>query len=221
MRRILTIAVAVATLMTVTAGTASAGRGDNPRVNKVRTEKVDVCHYDAEADEFHLINISPKAVEKHLAHGDATPGSVVPDTDGFEFDSECVAIATGPIKVVDGDFLKGTLQIGLTVFESGPGEFSGTGRYRYSTSYNLTTDILDACTDPSHSRAVALGRVKPGSSHFVSQYTIITIERHSDGSMFAYSKLKATPTAASDYFAKRCTGWGPLAGPGSGFLAFS
>ena len=207
--------------MTVTAGAAGAGRADNPRADKVRAVKIGVCHYDADSAEFHLINVNASAVEKHLEHGDAEPGGGVPGTEGYEFNEECEPIATGPTKVVEGSFLKDSLQIGLTVFESDHGEFSGTGRYRYSSTYDLTTEIVDACTDPDSARAVALGRVMPGSSHFVSQYTIITLERNSDGSILAFSKLKATAATAIEYFTRRCTGWGPLAGPGTGFLTFS
>lgn len=71
----------VAELVTVSAEVgASSLRGGQP--------KVDVCHYDADADLYFMINIAEPAVEAHLAHGDGFP-------DSLEFDADC-----NPIPVV-------------------------------------------------------------------------------------------------------------------------
>ena len=53
--------------------------------------KSDVCHYDADADTYHLINIADRAIDAHIAHGDARPGETVPGSNGdFAFDDACV-----------------------------------------------------------------------------------------------------------------------------------
>jgi hypothetical protein len=51
--------------------------------------KVDVCHYDADNDSWHVINISENALPAHLAHGDVL--LVDADEDGWvEAENECV-----------------------------------------------------------------------------------------------------------------------------------
>ncbi len=51
-----------------------------------KASKFDVCHYDEDADSWHVINISEKALKAHLAHGD-----VVLDADGDSYypENEC------------------------------------------------------------------------------------------------------------------------------------
>ena len=50
-------------------------------------DKIDVCHYDAENDSWHVINISANAWEGHEKHGDVRLDDV--DGDGFVPDNEC------------------------------------------------------------------------------------------------------------------------------------
>lgn len=48
--------------------------------------KVSLCHYDADIDEWKLINIGSSAVDAHLTnHGDEYPGAFYPDMDGDGF----------------------------------------------------------------------------------------------------------------------------------------
>jgi hypothetical protein len=48
--------------------------------------KVDICHWDADAQIFFVINISVNAVDKHIEnHGDVYPGSWWADADGDGF----------------------------------------------------------------------------------------------------------------------------------------
>lgn len=48
-----------------------------------RGTKVDICHYSADEDSWHVINISTSAVDRHFAnHGDSYPGTYYPDGDG-------------------------------------------------------------------------------------------------------------------------------------------
>ena len=48
--------------------------------------KVDICHFDADAGLFSVINISVNAVDKHVAnHGDGDPGNFFADVDGDGF----------------------------------------------------------------------------------------------------------------------------------------
>lgn len=79
MKKLLIILLAMSTLSVGMAGAAP---------------KSDVCHYDADADAYHLINISDNAIDKHIEHGDAEPGTAVPTAPGYEFDTECEAVVT-------------------------------------------------------------------------------------------------------------------------------
>lgn len=74
--RHLAIGFAIAVLASLLGFTATASAGPAP--------KVDVCHVDDEGN-YNLINVSDNAIDKHIAHGDATPGDEVPGTAGYEF----------------------------------------------------------------------------------------------------------------------------------------
>jgi hypothetical protein len=57
-------------------------KGDTQPAAK-KAAKVDICHYDADADLFKVINISGNAVDKHIEnHGDSLPSEFFADTDG-------------------------------------------------------------------------------------------------------------------------------------------
>ena len=58
--------------------------------------KTDVCHYDADAGTFHLINISENAFAKHVEHGDGMPGAAVPGMDNASGDLTVQVNFTGP-----------------------------------------------------------------------------------------------------------------------------
>lgn len=74
MRRFLVI-LAVQVLVIGIAALAAAGPAP----------KVDVCHWDADAGTFLMINISENAFQAHVDHGDGSPGSLVPGIPGFRF----------------------------------------------------------------------------------------------------------------------------------------
>lgn len=84
--------------------------------------KVDVCHYDADADAFHLINISQDAFDKHIDHGDAVPGM-----EGYVFGEGCVLdlaavdSASGAVEVSPDRFLQFDTDLG-TVSWQAPGD---------------------------------------------------------------------------------------------------
>ena len=87
MRRLLTTALVI---MLFTAGmSAIALAGDGEATTRTRQAKVDVCHYEADTGAFDLINISTKAHQKHMDHGDGVPGDHVPGMAGYEFDETC------------------------------------------------------------------------------------------------------------------------------------
>ena len=50
--------------------------------------KVDVCHARGNGD-YHLINVSDRALRGHLGHGDGVPGGEVPGMQGFVFGEDC------------------------------------------------------------------------------------------------------------------------------------
>ena len=59
-------------------------KGDDSRLAAAKkAAKVDICHYDADADLFKVINISGNAVGKHIEnHGDSLPDEYFADADG-------------------------------------------------------------------------------------------------------------------------------------------
>lgn len=66
---------------------ASPETADGP--GALAAQKSDVCHYDADADAYHLINVADAALPAHLAHGDASPGEAVPTMPGYAFGAAC------------------------------------------------------------------------------------------------------------------------------------
>ena len=54
----------------------------------VGDSKVPVCHLEGNGT-YHLIEISPSAVQAHLDHDDLLPGDPVPGTDGLIFGEDC------------------------------------------------------------------------------------------------------------------------------------
>lgn len=61
-----------------------------PLASAAKSDKSDVCHYDADAGTYALINVATAALLAHLAHGDARPGEAVPTLPGYDFDEACV-----------------------------------------------------------------------------------------------------------------------------------
>jgi hypothetical protein len=55
-------------------------------------DKTDVCHSEGNGS-FHMIHISVNAFDKHLAHGDAAPGDLVPGTTDSVFDDDCTIVS--------------------------------------------------------------------------------------------------------------------------------
>ena len=58
-----------------------------------KKSRVAVCHRTGQGD-YRLIEVSESALPAHLGHGDAQPGSDVPDAAGFEFDDACAPIVS-------------------------------------------------------------------------------------------------------------------------------
>jgi hypothetical protein len=72
----------------VDAATGHATRG--------RQERVDVCHYDADADAYKLITVAAPALAAHLRQGGGVPGGAVPNQEGYVFDDTCQPVPMGP-----------------------------------------------------------------------------------------------------------------------------
>jgi hypothetical protein len=54
--------------------------------------KVDVCHSEGNGT-YHLISINENAFDKHVSHGDASPGDIVPGMQGKRFTDDCTLMA--------------------------------------------------------------------------------------------------------------------------------
>ncbi len=68
-----------------------------PAAASAKASKADVCHLN-DVGGWQVNNVSERAVEAHLLHGDGLPGEAVPGMDRYSFDEDCVptAVATGP-----------------------------------------------------------------------------------------------------------------------------
>ena len=67
-----------------------------PAAAQAKNSKVDVCHNEGNGS-YGLINISEKAVAKHIAnHRDGLPGGALPDEPGSVFGDDCVPELVGP-----------------------------------------------------------------------------------------------------------------------------
>ena len=84
-------------------GSSDDGSSDD-RSGK-RGDKVDLCHYSSDDGAFHLISVSAKAADRHLAnHGDSFPGTYYADADadGFGDPDGDTAVCASP-GFVDND----------------------------------------------------------------------------------------------------------------------
>jgi hypothetical protein len=203
MRRTITLLVAAATIMTVTAGTASAGRSERSQV-----EKTDVCHYDADTDEFHLIRINGNAVDKHLDHGDHFPG-----TQGL--DDDCVAAEAS--LVASGAYSENGLSDGFTVMRGSDGAFSGATSYLFG-SHSIEGTITDACLDRDNGVATVWG---PAASNILGDgFLLLSIADRGDGLFLTKSKFLADPGGILTRFETQCEGPSFFSPDGSGHLSF-
>lgn len=89
-------ATAVLSLLAL-AGCDAADPGASPSATATlptasAAAKSDVCHYDADAGTYALLNVADAAVDAHIAHGDARPGDPVPTREGYVFDEACQAV---------------------------------------------------------------------------------------------------------------------------------
>jgi hypothetical protein len=206
MRRILTLVVAVAALMAVTVGTASAA----PKI------KTDVCHYDADADAFRLISISPRAVDKHLAHGDGLPGEAVRDAAGSEFDPEC-GIVTAIAMVAAGSFSANGLVDGFTVYEGPDNTISGTTSYLFG-SHAIDGTIWDACLHPSVRNATVWGPATSSSAG--AGFLVLTIVEQANGSFSTRARFSTLYATSLGRFTNQCSAATVFAHGGTGSLSF-
>ena len=65
---------------------------------RIKKEKVYVCHYDSESNNWHLIHVSGNALKAHREHGDKILNDM--DNDGFYPTNEC---GFGPMGDCDDD----------------------------------------------------------------------------------------------------------------------
>jgi hypothetical protein len=165
--------VLAAAVPALAAGPDGHGRPDNPGGDRGVSEtpggdrgvsadapadKVDVCHYSADDDGFHLISISGNALEVHIEnHGDVMPGDSVPDMENYEYGADCEIRST---QVVDGSFTDATLEVRFTAYLSYDDEISGTGYYSF-TSNDGAMIVTDYCLDEGTKVASVWG---PGAS---------------------------------------------------------
>ncbi|PKO00370.1 MAG: hypothetical protein CVU42_04145 [Chloroflexi bacterium HGW-Chloroflexi-4] len=83
-----------------------------PVGNVSAATKVAVCHLD-DMGLYHLITISESAFPAHVAHGDASPGELVPGMAGKKFTADC--------SIIDVKTLVDTVSVpssGVTVYSS-------------------------------------------------------------------------------------------------------
>ena len=75
------------------------------RVAGKKLPKVDICHYSGDEDQFHIINVSGNAVDKHFSnHGDSFPGAYYADADGDGFgDADGAAVECSGTELVDNN----------------------------------------------------------------------------------------------------------------------
>jgi hypothetical protein len=66
--------------------------------------KVEVCHQRGNGS-YVLINISDKALQSHLAHGDGAPGAAVPNQAGMFFGTDCSLSSTAQNERVQSETL--------------------------------------------------------------------------------------------------------------------
>lgn len=60
-----------------------------------KPNKVDVCHAEGNGG-YHMINVSERALDAHLGHGDALPGEAVPGMEDSVFSDTCEVAETEP-----------------------------------------------------------------------------------------------------------------------------
>jgi hypothetical protein len=58
--------------------------------------RVDVCHYDRDADAFKLVTVAAAAVPALLRNGGGLPGGEVPGMEGYTFDEACAPLPDAP-----------------------------------------------------------------------------------------------------------------------------
>lgn len=118
-------------------------------------DKSYVCHVEGTGD-YHLINISDAALDKHIAHGDYKPGDPIPGVPGEVFGDACESEAIDPVQVADGYFsniypsVNGyLLTTSFLLYQEWDSSYSGTGSYTYPNVENrsLSMTITDACVD--------------------------------------------------------------------------
>lgn len=188
MRRTITLLVAVATIMTLTAGTASAGRSEKSQVGKT-----EVCHYDADNDEFHLIRINGNAVDKHLAHGDGLPGA-----EGLNADCDAVAAIS---KLASGAYSANGLSDAFTLLMDADGSYSGTTSYVFG-SHSISGTVTHACLDPDEGYATVWG---PATSSIKGPgYLMVTLIDRTNGSVATLTKFATSYTVGLEKFEKQC-----------------
>ena len=73
--------------------------------------KVVVCHKNS-AGNYNKIEISERALEAHLNHGDGQPGDAVPDNEGFIFTENCDCVPDCPGTVEYNGQIYNTVEIG-------------------------------------------------------------------------------------------------------------
>lgn len=225
MRRLFVLVMATTLLMTVATGVAHATPPDHAaRPEKAqkaektaKADKVDVCHYSAGADKFHLINISSNALPAHLAHGDALAGgSAVPGMPTYEFDETCATYST---KVVEGSFSKSGLEIGFTAYLAFDDAVSGMGSYSYSANGNtMDVEITDVCLDETAKTATAWG--SGDSTLEGAGFMVLTLVDTGGGTMSTRALFFHDEAGAEAAFDSQCTT--PITGAsgGTGHLTF-
>lgn len=225
MRRLSILVFATTLLMMIATGVASASPPDHaarpekaPKVEKTApAEKVDVCHFSADADTFHLINISSNALAAHIAHGDALAGgSAVPGMPMYEFDEDCAIYST---KVVEGAFSGSGLEIGFSAYLAFDDAVSGMGSYSYSVNGNtMDVEVIDVCLDEAVRTATVWG--SGTSSKDGPGFMVLTLVDTGGGTMSTRALFFTDEVDAETAFASQCATPTTGASGGTGFLTF-
>ena len=110
------------------------------------TQKVDVCHFDADTGTYHRINISEKAFPTHVEHGDASPGDPVPGMEGYEFAADCSLVSVGPCP---GGILVAASDTARLISAINDTNIAGGGTICLTPSTYTLTTVVDTTGGPN------------------------------------------------------------------------
>jgi len=169
-----------------------------------KSAKVDVCHWDADAGEFFIINISSNAYDKHIAHGDKSPencGDVIDNVVDIEGNEYNVVQIGSQIWMAEN--LRTTKLNDGTPIDNIQGDTDWWGRTEAAYSwYNNDLENYGSTYGGLYNwYAVDTGKLAPAGWHIPTdeEWTILTDYLASDGHLDTEgTALKSTYDWGSD-----------------------